>query len=804
MEKALHENEEARQFFSERLTRVLDAINELSRLKSFDELCRRSVELAIERLGFDRVGLCFLSEDQQTVLGSYGTDEEGHLRNEKHLRRPVEQTPTVKKLLKYPEPVLFFEEEVLYNDKLNHVGVGNHAVARLWNGEKITGIYAVDNLIHKNPITDEDLKILVLYGTAMGHLFRLKQTEEALRESENRFRTLFEQAAVGVAQIDTTSGKFFKVNQRFCTIIGYSSEELQDLTLLELTHSADIETEQKKMQSLAEGKIREYSVDKRLRHKSGLFIWVNQTTSTMQSIGDGQKYNIVVVQDITGRKRAEEALLESSTFNQHLVETMPFGIDIVDENGTILFVNNTMKALLKNDVLGQECWSMYKDDKKQCADCPLRRGIEFGKPNTLEVDGVLGGKTYQISHVGMMHRGRKSILEVFQDITEQKKLHNELFQAQKLQSIGTLAGGIAHDFNNILCIILAYVSSMRRSKQSLGNNIESLNSINQAVQRGAALVRQVLTFARKTENVFEVIDINSLVLELLSMLKRTFPKIITFSEQLEKNLPFIFADHSQVHQTILNLCVNARDAIPYGGTITVKTESLTKEKVMQKFPSASSDVYICISVIDTGEGIDETTRQKVFDPFFTTKEKGRGTGLGLSVVYGIMQAHEGFIDLESTRGQGSTFRLYFPVPETIDDSRELLKSMETYDIGGTEIILFVEDEDLLLETVSVMLESHGYTLFTAKDGREAIEMYKRYHNQIDLVITDMGLPVMTGVDEFRTLKMLNPDIKIILASGSIEPELRSELLSQGVSDIIQKPYRLDDILRKIRDVLDKK
>jgi two-component system cell cycle sensor histidine kinase/response regulator CckA len=684
MEEDIHDSEKDQHTFSERLTRVLDAINELSRIRSFDELCRRSVELAIERLGFDRVGLCFLSDDQLTVLGVYGTDEEGHLRNEKHLRRPVDQTPTVMKLLRHPEPVLFFKEETLYNDKLNHVGVGNHAVARLWNGERITGIYAVDNLIHKNPITDEDLKILVLYGTAMGHLFTLKQTHEALRESEERFRTLFEQAAVGVAQIDISSGKIIKGNERFGSIIGYSQDELTELSLLELTHPDDLRAELDQVELLAGGKIREYSIEKRLHHNNGLFIWVNQTTSTMHSINDGQKYNIVVIQDIT----------------------------------------------------------------------------------------------------------------------EQKKLHNELSQAQKLQSIGILAGGIAHDFNNILCIILAYVSSMRRSKQGAGDVTENLNAINQAVQRGAALVRQVLTFARKTDNIFEVIDINTLVLEILSMLKRTFPKIITFSEDLGKNLPFLFVDHSQVHQAILNLCVNARDAMPFGGMITVRTESLAYEDVRKKFPTAHHATYICISVGDSGEGIDETARQRIFDPFFTTKEKGRGTGLGLSVVYGIMRAHDGFIDLDSARSQGSTFRLYFHVPDTMDDSREMLKSTEIYDIGGTEIILFVEDEDLLLETVSVMLESHGYTLYTAKNGREAIDIFKRYHNQIDIVISDMGLPVMTGVDEFKTLKMLQPGIKVILASGSIEPELRSELLKQGVSEFIQKPYRLDDVLRKIRDVLD--
>ncbi len=484
------------------------------------------------------------------------------------------------------------------------------------------------------------------------------------------------------------------------------------------------------------------------------------------------------------------------------METIPFGMDIVDENGKILFINKTLKALINKDVLGQQCWSFYKDDNKQCVNCPLLYGIEFGKPKILEVKGVLGGKIFQISHVGMMYKGKKAMLEVFQDITEQKKLQNDLFQAQKLQSIGTLAGGIAHDFNNILCIILAYVTSMRRLKLSTGNDIESLNAISQAVQRGAALVRQVLTFARKTDAVLEVIDINSLVLELLSMLRRTFPKIITFSEQLGGNLPFIVADHSQIHQALLNLCVNARDAMPYGGIIIVKTESLTKEYVAEKFPSAGYSNYICISVTDTGEGMDETTRQKVFDPFFTTKEKGKGTGLGLSVVYGIMQAHDGFIDMESTPGQGTAFRLFFPVPVAIDESRELLKPDERYETGGKETILLVEDEESLLETVRLMLRSYGYTILTAKDGRAAVDTYVHHQTQINLVITDMGLPGITGEDEFRELKMINPDVKVILVSGYIDPDYKSELLKQGIYDFIQKPYRLESILKKIRNALD--
>lgn len=308
MEKAFQQIDEIQPAFPERLTRVLDAINELSKIGSFDELCRRSMELALEHMGFDRIGLCFLSEDGRIVLGVYGTDETGRLRDEHHLRRPLESTPTVKKLLEKGEPVLFFESEILFNDKVEQVGVGDHAVARLWNGEDVIGILAVDNLIRQQPITEQDLKILNVYATALGHLFTLKRTEDALRQSENRFRILFEQAAVGVAQIEIETGKFLRVNRRFCSIVGYSEGELRDLTLQQLTHPQDLKAEEVNLRRLTEGQIREYSVDERLRHKDGSFVWVNQTVSTMQTASETHEHCIAVVQDINERKRMEEQI----------------------------------------------------------------------------------------------------------------------------------------------------------------------------------------------------------------------------------------------------------------------------------------------------------------------------------------------------------------------------------------------------------------------------------------------------------------------------------------------------------------
>jgi PAS domain S-box-containing protein len=319
-EETLHQREESQQAFAERVTRVLDMINQLSKIESFEVLCRRSVELALDRLGFDRIGLCFLSEDYQTVLGVYGTDETGRLRDEHHLRRPIGETPTIRRLLENPEPVIFFRDEILLDDHLTQVGVGHHAVARLWNGEKITGFYAVDNLLRQTPIRDEDLRILVLYGTAMGHLFTLKRAEASLRQSESKFRSLFEQAAVGVAQMDTRTGTFLEVNRRFCEIVGRTADPMMNLTLEEITHPEDYAIEQEKITAFRAGSLREYSLDKRLCRADGSFVWVHQTLSTVQSAGEAGDFSTMVIQDISERRQAEEALRQYSEHLEEMVE----------------------------------------------------------------------------------------------------------------------------------------------------------------------------------------------------------------------------------------------------------------------------------------------------------------------------------------------------------------------------------------------------------------------------------------------------------------------------------------------------
>jgi two-component system, cell cycle sensor histidine kinase and response regulator CckA len=257
-----------------------------------------------------------------------------------------------------------------------------------------------------------------------------------------------------------------------------------------------------------------------------------------------------------------------------------------------------------------------------------------------------------------------------------------------------------------------------------------------------------------------------------------------------------------LHQVFLNLCVNARDAMPQGGSITISAEVQLHALVQERFPAADQERYMCIAIADTGEGMDEKIRSRIFDPFFTTKEHGKGTGLGLAVVYGIVQGHHGFIDVLSAPHHGTTFYLFLPVPV---EEKEIQLAPETSEATlrqGTETILIVEDEDPLLDMLSMVLETQGYMTLKAGDGRQAVELYQQNQKEIDLVITDMGLPEMTGKDEFRELKKINPKVKVILASGFLEPETRSELLQEGAKGFIQKPYRPESILRIIQNVLD--
>ncbi len=385
------------------------------------------------------------------------------------------------------------------------------------------------------------------------------------------------------------------------------------------------------------------------------------------------------------------------------------------------------------------------------------------------------------------------------DITERIHLEARLRQSQKMEAIGTLAGGIAHDFNNLLMAIQGNASLMAMNVKSGRPYTERLDKIEKSVQRGAELTRQLLSFARSGKCDVEPSDINQLIRKHNYMFGRT-RKEITIREKFEKDLWTVEADRGQLKQVLLNLYINAWQAMPQGGTVYVQTRNIVVGETFVRPYQVDPGKYVRISLNDTGIGMDETTLQKIFEPFFTTKESGEGTGLGLASVYGIIKNHGGFIDVSSEKGVGTSFYIYLPASEKKVENEEK-KPSEL--LTGKETILLVDDEYTITDVGKKMMDLLGYQVLTAANGHEAIEVYKKNQEKISLVILDMIMPDMGGGETFDILKEINNDIKVLLSSGYNLNGEASQILERGCSDFIQKPFNLEKLSGKIREIIEK-
>ncbi|MFL6530507.1 MAG: response regulator [Chthoniobacterales bacterium] len=424
----------------------------------------------------------------------------------------------------------------------------------------------------------------------------------------------------------------------------------------------------------------------------------------------------------------------------------------------------------------------------------------------LEMRQPSGEAVYVVARLAGFFDGNGELIQIHANLfndTKRKRLEEQLIQAQKMEGLGTLAGGIAHDFNNILAIILGYTAQIEKRATQPEFIPVATKVIREAVERGAALVQQLLTSARQTEAHLASIDLNQLVRDLEPMLRATFPKTIRFELDLDDELPLVKADRSQIHQVLLNLYVNARDAMPNGGAINVKTTVTPGTLLQEFFTGADAKNYACIRVADSGTGMKPDVKAKIFEPFFTTKERAKGTGLGLSVVYGVINNHRGFIQVESEEGVGTAFVVYLPIAALREGGDAHDRGAGAQTTWEPQTILLVEDEEMLRDLGSEILRSEGYRVLTAKDGVEAVEIFTDNRDAIGLVVCDLGLPRMSGRDVFMRLKELKPSVRAIVVSGYLEPAQRSEILKAGVIDTVQKPYDFRDLVEKIQSVIGK-
>ena len=438
--------------------------------------------------------------------------------------------------------------------------------------------------------------------------------------------------------------------------------------------------------------------------------------------------------------------------------------------------------------------------------------IQENKPYDIEfwIQQEVSGQAVLIHSIAeLVHENDMpvKVLGVIQDVTEQHKVEKErkhleaqLQQAQKMEAMGTLAGGIAHDFNNLLMAIQGRTSIMLMKKDSSHPDIKHLKGIEDNVESAADLTRQLLGFARGGKYELKPTDLNELVKKQNRMFGRT-KKQVSIRGKYEKDLWSVEVDQGQIDQVLLNLYVNAWQAMPDGGALHLGTENVTLDENYVKPFSIEPGRYVKISVTDTGVGMDKATQKRIFEPFFTTKEIGRGTGLGLASTYGIIKNHGGFINVYSEKGHGTTFNIYLPASEK--EVAEENKSAGDI-LRGSETVLFVDDEDIIIEIAEELFKDLGYKVLIARSGKEAIEIYEKNKELIDIVLLDMIMPDMSGSDTYDRMKELDPDIKVLLASGYSINGQATEIMDRGCNGFIQKPFKMKELSHKLREILDKK
>jgi PAS domain S-box-containing protein len=394
-----------------------------------------------------------------------------------------------------------------------------------------------------------------------------------------------------------------------------------------------------------------------------------------------------------------------------------------------------------------------------------------------------------------------AIQGIIRDITDKKQLEQQLRQAQKMEAIGKLAGGMAHDFNNMLHAISGYVQMIQKGSKPQQNK-KYLSEINRVIERAAELVERLLTFARVTDSKLKPVDLNQLIVQAAKILERTVSKMIRIETRLNDDLWLTNGDGNQLEQVLLNLGTNAKDAMPGGGEMTIETKNIAFNQPDNAHPGIEPGEYVLVTFSDTGTGMKDEVMTRMFDPFFTTKTIGKGTGLGLTMVQSIVKTHRGKITCQSKPGTGSTFKIYLPPLKTKREETRIDTAPQEKTIGGKETILLVDDEQDILDVSREILEEYGYTTLTAVDGEKALEIFKKKKDQIDLVVLDINMPAMSGHTCMKELLKMNPDIKIIIASGYLIKDQLRESLEAGATEFIVKPFQLDDMLNTVRKILD--
>ena len=623
---------------------------------------------------------------------------------------------------------------------------------------------------------------------------------EEFHRSQEYLEKLISYANVPIVVWDTAT-RIILFNPAFEHLAGYDSNEILGKKLKMLFPESSRDESLTKIEDALSG---EYwkSVEIPVLHKNGNILTILWNSSNIYA-KNGMTVLFTLAQgyNITERKQTEEALKESEEKYRSMMEAMNDAIYICSSDFCIEYMNPAMIKRTGYDAAGEACHKVIHGLDEKCPWC-IHQKVMKGEYINYETISPKDNKTYIISYSPIIHTDKSiSKLTILRDVTKFKKMELQIQRTQRLESIGTLAGGIAHDCNNILFPIIGHTEILLEDVPENSPFRDSLNEIHTSALRAKDLITQILAFSNQESNELRLMKMPPVVKEALKLIRSTIPTTIDIKQNIRNDCGIIKADPTQIHQVIINLATNAYHAMEdTGGELIVSLKEIEFGDQDMRIPNMEPGVYACLTIADTGIGMDKAIIEKIFDPFFTTKEKSKGTGMGLSVVHGIVNSMGGCIRVYSEPGKGSEFNVYFPVNSSKAQSIQPKEILQ----GGNEQILLVDDEEAIAAMGKQMLERLGYQVTSRTSSLESLEAFRFRPDKFDLVITDMAMPNMPGEKLALELTKIRPDIPILLCTGFSETMSEEKAASLGIKGFLMKPIVMRDLARKIREVLDKK
>ena len=625
------------------------------------------------------------------------------------------------------------------------------------------------------------------------------------------FRFAFEQSAAGIS-VAAPTGEYMHANNAFCEFVGYSLDELRSLGMNDLMPPDDRRRATDLSDRMMRGDMPEARWERRYIHKSGLQLWALITTTLVRDEHGHPAYFISQVIDITDRKLAEEALQRAEARSRALIGAMQDVILVLDRDGTYVDIAPSASDRLFRpaaELLGRRVHDIFPRDEADAFLSAIVRALDGRVPIEMAYDLVIRGDRYFFeATVSPLPDNR--VVFVARDVsarrrTEQalRESEDQLRQAQKMEAVGQLAGGIAHDFNNLLMAIMSNAELAALELTSGSPVSQHIDEINSASRRAQSLTQQLLAFSRKQMLQPRVLDMNSVVHEAEQILRRLIGETISMVVVLDPSCGKVRADPGQIAQVLMNLVVNARDAMPKGGQLTIDT---TNREVIgvetQSHRGLKEGRYVALQVRDTGIGMDEETKARIFEPFFTTKPPGQGTGLGLSTAYGIVKQSGGYIAVDSAPGSGTTFTILLPRVFEAQEPAAAVVPHQSPATSSRGTVLLVEDEGAVREATKRMLRKFGFTVIEAKHGQDALLLWEREGKAVDVVLTDVVMPTMGGAELARLLREQRPNLRVVFMSGYTQGTLELSTMDEAATRFLPKPFTADQLVGTLRELID--